>query len=703
MSYSSEIFGSHVFDLDTMSKRLPKGTFKALKNAVEKKNKLELEDADVIAQAMMEWAREKGVTHYTHWFHPMTGLTAQKHDSFFGLDSNNHPMERFSGSQLIQSEPDASSFPSGGMRSTFEARGYTAWDPSSPVFVMINGNVKVLCIPSVFLSYTGHALDKKTPLMKSTRGLSEAAGFALECFTGKKQNVYATVGCEQEYFLVDRKFFEKRPDLLMAGRTVLGCQPAKGQQMEDHYFGSIKDRVLAFMEAMEERLYRLGVPCKTRHNEVAPHQFEIAPIFEQANLAADHNQVTMEVIRKMAREHDLAALLHEKPFADVNGSGKHVNWSMQAEDSGNLLEPGDEPHRNLIFLYFLVATINAIHRRGGILRATIAGPGNDHRLGANEAPPAIMSTFLGSHLTAILDKLEASEKYADDTIESIDLGLSELPKVSRDSTDRNRTSPFAFTGNKFEFRAVGSSQSISIPTAFLNAAVTESLLEMNKELAKLKKINEKNVFNMLRPFIKRSKPVRFEGNNYSDEWKVEAEKRGLSNWRTTPEALSVWEDEDSRQFINKSGILNMEEMDAHLSVRLEHYSKSIEIEANLVLRMLENQVLPPAFRYQARVAEAIESMQRALKVDDSPTLRSQRRHLQNLADQIAAVLDGRQELASVLSQVHMLENEKEEAMAYAKQVLPVMADVRKHCDSLEAMVDANDWELPTYHELLFIM
>ncbi len=697
----SEIFGSHVFDLNTMKKKLPKATYNALQDVVAKGGELAPNDADVIATAMMDWAIEKGVTHYTHWFHPMTGLTAQKHDAFFSFDSNHNPIDRFSGSQLIQSEPDASSFPSGGMRSTFEARGYTAWDPSSPVFLMMNGEVHVLCIPSVFFSYTGHALDKKTPLMKSNKSISQAASYALERLTGKKLRLDTTVGVEQEYFLVDREYYDQRPDLLMAKRTLIGSRPPKGQQMEDHYFGSIKDRVLAFMQDVEERLYKLGVPCKTRHNEVAPHQFEMAPIFETANLAADHNQVAMEILKKVAREHGLAAILHEKPFADVNGSGKHVNWSMQAEDGTNLLEPGKEPHKNSLFLYFLVAVINAVHKRGGVLRSTIAGPGNDHRLGANEAPPAIMSVFLGSHLTGILDKLESSQEICADTVASIDLGLSELPSILMDTTDRNRTSPFAFTGNKFEFRAVGSDQSISIPVAFLNAAVAESLNEMNAALAKIDDVNEKTLFTMLRPFITACKTVRFEGNNYSEEWAEEAARRGLPNHKTTPEALSVWEDESVRKFVHESGILNLEEMDAHHSVRLENYSKTILIEAELMLRLIETYVLPAAYGYQGQLARSLVDLSTALP--GAAALDTQKAHLGLLASTIAEQLETRSVLERATVEVQSIADEKEQAMACAKQLLPLMGEVRAVADHLENLVDTAEWRLPSYQDLLFLM
>ncbi|MDJ0836903.1 MAG: glutamine synthetase III [Acidobacteriota bacterium] len=705
MNRPSEIFGSDVFDIKAMQRRLPKSTFKALKHSIEEGDKLPANEADTIAHAIMEWATEKGATHYTHWFQPMTGLTAQKHDAFFSLDKAMNPIEAFSGSQLIQGEPDASSFPSGGMRTTFEARGYTAWDPSSPVFIMTNGSVPVLCIPSVFFSYTGHALDKKTPLLRSTRTLSQSAARAIELLEGKKVKVGSTVGCEQEYFLVDRKYFDKRPDLIMAGRTLLGCPPAKGQQMEDHYFGSIKDRVLAFMADVESRLYRLGVPCKTRHNEVAPHQFETAPIFESANMAADHNQLVMEVLKKSSKDHGMAALLHEKPFADVNGSGKHLNWSMSTSEDVNLLEPGKEPHTNVVFLYFLVAVINGVHKHGGALRSTIASAGNDHRLGANEAPPAIMSTFLGSHLNNVLDQLERAESFTDDTISEIDLGLAQLPDIHVDTTDRNRTSPFAFTGNKFEFRALGSNQSISIPATMLNAAVADSLNEMNADLAKLENVDEKSIFEMLRPYITRSKPVRFEGNNYSEEWHEEAAKRGLPNLKNTPEAYTVWDNAEARKFITDAGILSDDELDARTSIRLEHYAKQVGIEATLTMRMVDNHVLPPSFRYQTEVSTALRALAES-GLDDSVLATAkaeQGGHLERLTSAINSLLGTRKKLESAIKKVHEIEGEKEEAMTCATDLIPAMEAVRAHCDALEQLVDAQQWELPGYHELLFLM
>lgn len=697
----SEIFGSDVFDLATMKKKLPKATYRALTDAIANGTKLNLEHANAVAHVMMEWALEKGATHYTHLFQPMTGLTAQKHDAFFSLDGQFGAIEAFSGGDLIQSEPDASSFPSGGMRTTFEARGYTAWDPSSPVYLMNNGDVKFLCIPSVFFSYTGQALDKKTPLLRSIRRLGRAASRALELLDGRKVTVDATVGCEQEYFLVDQEYYENRADLIMAGRTILGARPAKGQQMEDHYFGSIKDRVLEYMQEMEERLYRLGVPCKTRHNEVAPHQFEMAPIFESANLAADHNQLMMEVMRRVAKEHGMEALLHEKPFDNVNGSGKHINWSMQASDGTNLMEPGTEPHRNMVFLYFLVAVVNAIYKRGGILRSTVASAANDHRLGANEAPPAIMSVFLGSHLTKIIDQVEAASVLTQETVDSIDLGLSELPDIRVDNTDRNRTSPFAFTGNKFEFRAVGSSQSVSIPIAILNAAVTDSLNEMNAQLEKLDKVDEKSLLGMLRPIISNSKGVLFEGNNYSAEWEAEAAKRGLPNNKNTPAAYSVWLDEEVRAFVKASGILTENEMDAHYHVRLEHYINIRNIEAGLMVRMINNHVLPPSFNYQTDIAQAVAS----LKACDLPdiALDAQVLQLKSISNSVSALVESRNQLEAAMNEADALEDTAARATAYATNVLSAMEQAREHADALEEQVPASSWTLPTYHELLFLM
>lgn len=708
MTSPSQLFGSHVLDLDSIKKRLPKTTFHALTAFVDEGREIGEEHADAIAHAIMEWAQEKGATHYCHWFQPMTGLTAQKHDAFLSMDSNLKPIARFSGNQLIQGEPDASSFPSGGMRSTFEARGYTAWDPSSPVFIVTFGGTPVLCIPSVFFSYTGHALDKKTPLLRSLKALNNSASTALELLTGRKAKVTATVGFEQEYFLVDRELYHKRPDLIMASRTVLGASPAKHQQMDDHYFGSIKDKVLNFMAEIERRLYQLGVPCKTRHNEVAPHQYEMAPIFESANVAADHNQLVMETLQKVAAEFGLAAIVHEKPFAGVNGSGKHVNWSMATSEGRNLLEPGNNPHANLVFLYFLVAVVNAVHKRGALLRAAIATPGNDHRLGANEAPPAIMSVFLGAHLTEILNKIKGSEVLTAASVKEIDLGLAELPSIAQDPTDRNRTSPFAFTGNKFEFRACGGSQSISEPTSAINAAVAESLNEMNAQLQKLDNIDEKSVLEMLRPFVNRSEPVRFEGNNYGDAWVEEAVKRGLPNLRTTPEALiHVYESEDYLKFFNEIGLYTNYEIESRYAVTLENYNNTLGIEASLLLRLLDNHVLPAAFRYQTEVATSVQSVQATVEdlglegLDGAVSL--QAGVFSKLSKTLGDLIEKRNSLEEALQKAHEMESAKEEAVYFATTVKQLMEEARAHADSLENQVDAELWTLPTYQQMLFIL
>jgi glutamine synthetase len=682
-----------------MRKHVSQSTFQALHRSIQTGQKLSKNDANVIAHAMMEWAISKGAASYTHWFQPMTGRTAQKHDAFLSLDSDQLPIERFSGTQLIQSEPDASSFPSGGMRSTFEARGYTAWDPSSPVFIMEVQNVSVLFIPSVFFTYTGHTLDKKTPLLRSVHRLNQAAQEALELLGENVVPVTPTIGAEQEYFLVDQKYYEQRPDLVMTGRTLLGARPPKGQQMEDHYFGSIKDRVLIYMDAVERALFRLGVPCKTRHNEVAPHQYEMAPIFLEANLAADQNQLVMEVMQKKAIEFGLHALLHEKPFAGINGSGKHLNWSLQTESGTNLLDPGETPHRNITFLYFLIAVVDAIYHHGGLLRSTIASAGNDHRLGANEAPPAIMSVFLGKHLSDMLDKIEKSEVIAETEIDEIRLGIMELPNVPKDNTDRNRTSPFAFTGNKFEFRAVGSGQSISLPTTVLNAAVAQSLTRLNKKLELAQDKSTATVLNILRTSISESKAVRFEGNNYSAEWEEEALQRGLPNTKTTPEALDQWENEDSRVLMNELEILSTEEMDARLHVKREGYSKTLDIEASTLLRMLDNYVLPSAFRYQGQLSQSIQQTGTLLNTPEN--MSAQVSFVKDLRDNINGVLNGRRILQDHLARARAMEEPGPKAHFYAKTILPAMSDVRSYADRLELIVGLREWDLPTYHDLLF--
>src|SRR3989449_1880212 len=536
-----EALGSNPFNADAMKQKLPKAVYQSLQETIRRGTKLDPGIANEVAHAVKEWSLEKGATHFCHWFQPQTGLTAEKHDAFLTFDDEGMPMERFSGAQLIQSEPDASSFPSGGMRTTFEARGYTAWDPSSPIFIVDGPNGKTLCVPSVFISYHGDALDNKTPLLRSMEHLSEKALGVLRLFgNNESTRVVPTLGPEQEYFLVDRAFYALRPDLVAAGRTLMGAKPPKGQELEDHYFGSIKDRILAFMQECENELYKLGVPVKTRHNEVAPSQYESAPIFEEVNVATDHNQLVMEVFRQVAKRHNLTLLLHEKPFAGINGSGKHNNWSMQDSEGNNLLEPGATPIENLQFLVFLVATLKGVNRRAGLLRAAIASAGNDHRLGANEAPPAIISAFLGDMLTDIFEQIEKGGAKSTKQGGILDIGVSVLPTLPRDAGDRNRTSPFAFTGNKFEFRAVSASQNIAWPNIVLNVVVADALDSIATELEKAMHNGEelsKAVAKLLTKVIKEHKRIVFNGNNYAEEWQKEAAKRGLLNLRNTVDAL----------------------------------------------------------------------------------------------------------------------------------------------------------------------
>ncbi len=609
----SEIFGSNTFNDKVMSEKLPRGIYKELARTIRQGEKLNPAIANEVSHAVKEWALDKGATHFCHWFQPHTGLTAEKHDAFLTFSDQGHPIERFSGSQLIQSEPDASSFPSGGMRATFEARGYTAWDPSSPIFIFDGPNGKTLCIPSVFISYHGHALDKKTPLLRSMEYLSEQALRVLKLFGNTTATrVVPTLGPEQEYFLIDYAFYTLRPDLITAGRTLIGNKPPKGQELEDHYFGSIKGRILAFMQEAENELYKLGVPVKTRHNEVAPSQYESAPIFEEVNVATDHNQITMEVFRQVSRKHGLALLLHEKPFAGINGSGKHNNWSLQDSDGNNLLDPGETPKENIQFLVFLVATLRAVHKRAGLLRASIASSGNDHRLGANEAPPAIISAFLGEHLSAILDSIESGTAQGETAEQKvINLGISKLPEVARDNTDRNRTSPFAFTGNKFEFRAIASSATTATAMMTLNAAVGEALGELADSIEKRKLKNgdfNKAVMEVVREVVVETKAIRFEGNNYAPEWTSEAEARGLQNLRTTPDALAQLRTKDATDFFVKTGTLSAAELEARFHIETERYIKDLEIEILALRDIVKTMVLPAAFKHLAVVAGAAKNL-----------------------------------------------------------------------------------------------
>ncbi len=702
----SELFGENSFNEEAMKTFLPYKAYKELKQIIkEGGRKIDTQLAEEVAHGMKEWAVSKGATHFTHWFQPMTGLTAEKHDSFLNFDDAGKPLSRFSGKTLIQGEPDASSFPSGGIRATFEARGYTAWDPTSPAFIVKGVNGATLCIPTVFLSYTGEALDKKTPLLRSMEKLSESALKILKLFRNRKATrVYSTVGPEQEYFLVDKTYYNQRPDLILAGRTLFGAKSPKGQEMEDHYFGSIRERVQAFMHDAENELFKLGIPVKTRHNEVAPAQFEIAPIFEDSNIATDHNQLVMETLKKIASRHNFALLLHEKPFAGINGSGKHNNWSLSDSEGNNLLEPGKTPHDNLQFLTFLIATITAVYRYSDVLRASIATAGNDHRLGANEAPPAIISVFMGKQLTEILDNLKNNKKTDYSDKEIIDLGISKLPAISKDNTDRNRTSPFAFTGNKFEFRAVGSSQSIAPANFTINTIVTAVLDEFAQKIeANIKsgkKLNEA-VMDVLIPAIKESEPVRFEGNNYDPEWEKEAEKRGLPNKKTTPEALKDLISDKNKEVFTKYGVLTETEIQSRYNILVENYAKTINIEAETAITMAKTMILPAVLKYQTTLANAINSISNIDGLESS-VKENETKVLSCYTKNISRLIEKTKELEEKLAKVQGIEDEVKQADEYCNTILPAMNELREAADTLEEMTDDKVWPLPKYREMLFV-
>jgi glutamine synthetase len=693
-------FGSLTFNEEIQRSRLPKEVFRALRRSIAHYEALDPSIADIVASALKDWAVEHGATHYTHWFQPMTGITAEKHDAFLQPTGDGRAVAEFSGKELVKGEPDASSFPSGGMRSTFEARGYTAWDPTSPPWLLVTPQGTTLVIPTAFVSWTGEALDKKTPLLRSQEALSKQAVRILKLFGSKAQRVTTTCGPEQEYFLIDRQFYFNRPDLINAGRTLFGAKPPKGQEMEDHYFGSIPDRVLGFMQEVERELYKVGVPLKTRHNEVAPSQYEVAPIFENANVATDHQMMTMEMLRRIAPKYGLACLLHEKPFAGVNGSGKHLNWSMGDELGNNLLNPGDTPHDNVQFLVFCAAVLRAVNKYQGLLRFAIASAGNDHRLGANEAPPAIISVFLGDMLTDIFQQIEkAGTAKSTKSGGIMDIGVNVLPKLPRDAGDRNRTSPFAFTGNKFEFRAVSSNQSIALPNVALNVAVTESLdyiaTELEKDLKSGKKL-QAAVKTLLTKLIKDNKRIIFNGNNYSDDWQKEAAKRGLMNHRTSVDAYGEALKPDVAKAFEKYGVLNERELHARYEVAVEQYNKTVNIEAQLMVLMANRYILPAGYRFQGQLAESVVAVKAA-----GATAKETRKALDQvtkLVDEIKTCVDKLQEL---------LEHESNgDAVKHAKyfrdKVIPAMNDLRESGDALEAVVPQDLWPLPTYREMLFV-
>jgi glutamine synthetase len=692
-------FGSLVFNDAEQEKRLPKPVYHALRRTITHGETLDQSVADAVAAALKDWAVEHGATHYTHWFQPLTGITAEKHDSFLAPTTRGQAVAEFSGKELVKGEPDASSFPSGGMRSTFEARGYTAWDPTSPPWLLHAGGAVTLVIPTAFVSWTGEALDKKTPLLRSMEALSKQAVRLLKLFGSTAERVITTCGPEQEYFLIDRRFFLSRPDLINAGRTLFGAKPPKGQELEDQYFGAIADRAMAFMSEVEAELYKVGVPVKTRHNEVAPSQYEIAPVFENANLATDHQMMTMETLRRTAPKYGLACLLHEKPFAGVNGSGKHLNWSMSDDEGHNLLSPGANPHENLQFLVFCTAVLRAVDKWQGLLRASIASAGNDHRLGANEAPPAILSIFLGDMLTDIFGQIERGSARSSKHGGTLDTGVMVLPKLPRDAGDRNRTSPFAFTGNKFEFRAVSSNQSIAYPNIALNVAVTESLDYMATALEKATRAGkslERAVGELLPAVIKAHKRIIFNGNNYSNEWEKDAGKRGLLNQKNTVEALPNLIQKDVVALFEKYKVLNGRELHARYEVMVETYNKTINVEGQLMVLMANRYVLPAALEYQTQVAQSVA----AVKAAGGRSIEGKK-----LLSEMTKLIDELRRRADRLQQALGKNgggSAEKTALHCRDRVVPAMESLRETADAIECLVPHGHWPLATYREMLFI-
>jgi glutamine synthetase len=707
---TSEYFGINTFGVRQMREKLPREVYRKLLEAIRQGKKLDLDIAPTVAQVIKDWAVSRGVTHFTHWFQPQTGLTAEKHDAFLTFDEELEPMESFSAAQLIQSEPDASSFPSGGLRATWEARGYTAWNPASPVFIVESAGARTLYIPSMFIGYNGEALDEMTPLLRSSDILSAKAKELLALLGDRNvQRVYTTLGAEQEYFLVDRALFAMRPDLVMAGRTLIGAPPARGQQLEDHYFGGIPERVQACIAEVEHELYKLGVPIVTRHNEVAPTQFEMAPVFEETDIAVDHNQLVMATLRRVALRHGLQALLAEKPYAGINGSGKHCNWSMAvrsndpALDGFNLLKPGKTPHQNIRFLLFLAAVLKAVHRHAGLLRAGIATSGNEHRLGANEAPPAIISVFMGQMLTRVIEEIIAGKSTASADQQMIALGVAKLPEIEKDNTDRNRTSPFAFTGQKFEFRAVGSSQSIAFPIVLLNAAVAQAIGELTDELrGELKGATDQKsiddaVLRVVRKAFAESTPIRFEGNNYSEEWVEEAARRGLPNFRRSPEALTQLTTQQSHDLLTSLGIFNEEELESRYHVRVERYSKDLLIELNTLHEMVNTAVLPAAFQFLSQLTESAAHA-KAAGITAIPQIDAA-----NAVGKLTAdLMKERDALLAVITRAEgMHDDVAPQAQLLTSEGAAAMQRVRACCDALEHSVPDALWPIPKYREMLF--
>ncbi|MBK8196225.1 MAG: glutamine synthetase III [Lewinellaceae bacterium] len=693
-------FGENVFNDEAMKKYLTENAYLSVKAAVQSGQKLTLEVAEEVAKGMKKWSEEKGCTHFAHWFQPLTGKTAEKHDSFFTLTHDGRVIEEFTGSALVQQEPDGSSFPSGGMRSTFEARGYTVWDPSSPAFILEVGDGKTLCIPTIFVTYGGEAQDFKLPLLRSHSLLDKAAVPVCQMFDKEVNKVSATLGWEQEYFVVDEALFSARPDLVMTGRTLLGRPAAKHQQLEDHYFGSIPERVYAFMRDLETESHKLGIPVRTRHNEVAPAQYEVAPVFEEINVAVDHNQLLMDLMERVARRHKLRVLLHEKPFAGINGSGKHNNWSMGTNTGVNLLSPGRKV--NLRFLTFFVNTIAAVHKYADILRSSIAHAGNDHRLGANEAPPAIISVFIGEAMTKLLDQIvKGKNSDIEEVKRALDL-IAKLPNLELDNTDRNRTSPFAFTGNKFEIRAVGSSQNCAGPMTVMNTMMGLQLVEFKAEVDKLTAKGAKQevaILTVLKSFIRKSKSILFEGNNYSDEWKAEAAKRGLNNFAATPEALDVLDSKLAVDFYGKSRVMNKVELEAFYAVQLHSYCTKLSIEAKSLEEIVHSMVMPAVVRYQTELADNIGAM-KEIGMDDA--IGYQKDTLKRVVRNVSDIREGLEKLHKALEKAHEADNIREEADILCHKARPQMDKIREAVDDLETFVDDQYWPLVKYRELLFV-
>ena len=700
----SDYFGENVFDLPKMERYLSKEAYKVVKHAITEGKSLTRPEADQVATGLKAWAIDKGATHYTHWFHPLTDGTAEKHDGFIEFGDNGHIVEKFSGEVLVQSEPDASSFPSGGLRNTFEARGYTAWDVSSPVFIVGS----TLCIPTIFVSWTGEALDYKAPLLKALSELDRAAVEVCQYFDRDVKKVIATLGCEQEYFLIDDALYYARPDIVLAERTLMGHQSSKDQQLSDHYFGSIPERVMAFMEEFEYEAYRLGIPVKTRHNEVAPNQFECAPIFEEVNLAVDHNQLLMDIMRRVARKHKFRVLFHEKPFAGINGSGKHNNWSMATNTGVNLLSPGKNPKTNLQFLTFLVNVIKAVNDSNDVLRASVMNETNSYRLGGHEAPPAIVSVFLGTYLINMLENIaqKVTDKKMTPALKTeLKLGIGKIPEILLDNTDRNRTSPFAFTGNRFEFRAVGSSANCSASMIVLNAAVAYQLTQFKKEvdlIIKKGRTKDEALFMVLKKYILESERVLFEGDNYSKEWHAEAKKRGLCNLASVPESISLYLTKESREVLIGSGVFTAKELESRVEVEYEKFTKKVQIEARVLGDLAMNHIIPIAIEYMTSLIENVKGLKDVFNETEYERLAGARKEvIVSISDHISLIKKLVNEMVDERRKANVIEDSYKKAIAYEKKIKPYLDEIRTHIDKLELVVDNEIWPLPKYRELLF--